>query len=101
MRYATFFRRLLIVTALLSTVSIASAAEVRGRLLLGPYQPPTEETPRAGFHWELDNGFKETLRDRVAAEREVRGGFRAEREYGHRQGPIRHVASGRERKRAW
>lgn len=71
MRYASLFRRLFFGAVLLGSVNQASAAEVRGRLLLGPYQPPVEQAPRAGFHWELDNGFKETLQDRVPADREI------------------------------
>ncbi len=46
----------------------ALAAEVKGQLLLGAYQPAAKEkSPRAGFHWELENGVKEVVRDRVPA----------------------------------
>ena len=44
---------------------------MRGRILLATYKPPPLETPRPGFHWELDNGFKETLKDRVPVQREI------------------------------
>lgn len=48
----------------------AAAAEVRGQLLLGTYHAPTPpKPPRPAFHWELENGVKEVLRDRVSAPR--------------------------------
>lgn len=46
----------------------AFAAEVKGQLLLAAYQPPAaEKAPRSGFHWELENGVKEVVRNRVPA----------------------------------
>lgn len=50
---------------------IASATDLTGRVLLGAYKPTPMKGPRAAFHWELDNGFKETLRDHIPAKREV------------------------------
>jgi hypothetical protein len=45
---------------------------VRGSLLLGAYQPsPDPETPTAPCYWELENGFKEVVRERVDAPREL------------------------------
>lgn len=78
-RYLGITRRLvgaaglgLLVAGLVAGLSgVASAAEVSGRVLLGAYRSPAVEGPRAGFHWELDNGFKETLRDHVPAKREL------------------------------
>src|SRR4051794_4373221 len=50
----------------------ALAADVKGQLILGSYQPaPPPKAPRPGFNWELDNGVKEVLRDRVSAPREL------------------------------
>lgn len=50
---------------------VASATDLSGRVLLGAYKPAAVAGPRAAFHWELDNGFKETLKDYIPAKREV------------------------------
>ena len=63
--------RVAVAATLVWITTEASAAEVRGRLLLRGYQPKAAAGPRPGFHWELDNGFKETLRDSVPARREL------------------------------
>lgn len=48
------------------------ASTVRGSLILGAYQPTRDpETPTAPCYWELENGFKEVVRDRVEAPREL------------------------------
>jgi plastocyanin len=63
---------LLLVLAGVSLTKDAWAADVRGQLLLGAYKPaPPPKGPRPAFNWELDNGVKEVLRDRVSAQREL------------------------------
>jgi len=48
------------------------ASSVRGSLVLGAFQPGRDpETPAAPCYWELENGFKEVVRDRVEAAREL------------------------------
>jgi plastocyanin len=48
------------------------AAEVQGQLLLAPYKPVVEAAPpRPAFQWEVENGVKEVLPDRVDAKREI------------------------------
>lgn len=48
------------------------ASSVRGNLLLGAYRPNRDpETPAAPSYWELENGFKEVVQDRVEAVREL------------------------------
>lgn len=48
------------------------ASNVRGSLLLGAYRPSADpETPPAPCYWELENGFKEVVQDRVEAAREL------------------------------
>lgn len=48
------------------------ASSVRGNLVLGAYRPEADpETPSAPSYWELENGFKEVVRDRVDAAREL------------------------------
>jgi len=50
----------------------ALAADVHGQMVLGTYRPATSpKPPRPAFNWEIDNGVKEVLRDRVAATREL------------------------------
>ncbi len=56
----------------LGGTAITRAADVRGQLLLGAYHPPAPpKPPRAAFNWEIDNGVKEVMRDRVSAPREL------------------------------
>ena len=50
----------------------AAAAEVTGKLVMGAYKPPKEpDNPRLRCYWELENGFKEVVPDRVAPQREL------------------------------
>jgi plastocyanin len=65
----------LVLAGLLAGVTVTTsvfAAEVRGQMVLGAYKPaPASKAARPGFNWELDNGVKEVLRDRVSAAREL------------------------------
>lgn len=45
----------------------ARAAEVRGSLALGKYHPKPETSTVPAYRWELENGLKEVLPDRVPA----------------------------------
>ena len=56
----------------LTTAIPARAGDVRGQLVLGSVRevaPP--KPPRAAYNWELENGVKEVLPSRVAAQREL------------------------------
>lgn len=49
-----------------------TASPVRGSILLGAYRPSADPaTPPAPCYWELENGFKEVVQDRVEASREL------------------------------
>lgn len=71
MRYRRYVNGIVFLAAFCTAATSASAADVRGRILLGAYKPEPLKGPRPGFHWELDNGFKETLKDRIDASREI------------------------------
>lgn len=49
----------------------ALAAEVSGKLLLGPYRLPEPEAQEGAYQWEIENGVKEVAPDRVDARREL------------------------------
>lgn len=71
MRYSPI-RALLVATCItLLAVGTAAAAGVNGRLVLGAYKPEQPKSQRAQFNWELENGFKQVLPDRIDAEREL------------------------------
>ncbi|MDD9934408.1 MAG: hypothetical protein OXT09_12440 [Myxococcales bacterium] len=65
--------RALLVASLVAlvTVGTASAAGVNGRLVLGAYKPEPPKPKRSPFNWELENGFKQVIPDRVDAAREL------------------------------
>ena len=53
-------------------VQRAHAAEVRGQLVLGSlHEVARAKPPRPACNWELENGVKEVLPTRVAAQREL------------------------------
>lgn len=69
---ASSLRRFSLLLAVSSAVpSLASAGEVTGKLVLGAYKPHAELPKRVLFQWELENGFKQVLPDRVEAPREL------------------------------
>jgi plastocyanin len=54
------------------SLHLASAADVRGQLVLGSArEPPAAKPPRAAYNWELENGVKEVAPTRVVAQREL------------------------------
>lgn len=59
------------VVVLLAVASPASAGEVSGKLILGAYKPVPAPTKRPPYQWELENGFKQVLADRIDARREL------------------------------
>ena len=62
----------LLLLLLCCAAGTAAASEIKGQLVLGAYKaPPPDKLPRAGFNWELGNGFKELLKDSLDAEREL------------------------------
>lgn len=75
MRLSTVAVRWFVLLALLASASFARpalAGEVSGKLVLGAYKPAPEAPPkRLPFNWELENGFKQVLPERVEAPREL------------------------------
>ena len=67
--------RSVLATAIALTTAIYSApalaAEVTGKLLLAPYRLPPKESAAGAFQWEIENGVKEVIADRVDARREL------------------------------
>ncbi|MDH5673962.1 MAG: hypothetical protein OEZ06_17530 [Myxococcales bacterium] len=51
--------------------SSAAAGAASGRLVLGAYKPTQPKPKRVPYNWELENGFKQVLPDRVDASREL------------------------------
>lgn len=69
---ATRLLRVACLSLLVGQSTLASAADVRGQLVLGTYKaPPKSKSVRPAFNWEIENGVKEVTRDRVAAPREL------------------------------
>jgi hypothetical protein len=62
-------------TAIALTTAIYSApalaAEVTGKLLLATYRLPPKQNAVGAFQWEIENGVKEVIADRVDAKREL------------------------------
>jgi hypothetical protein len=52
---------------LLALATPALATEIRGELALGAYHPAAQESKVPTYRWELENGVKEVLPDRVPA----------------------------------
>lgn len=72
MRSCTLVVRWLVLVAVASFARPALAGEVSGKLVLGAYKPKAEPGPkRLPFNWELENGFKQVLPERVEAAREL------------------------------
>jgi hypothetical protein len=63
--------RSLAALVVLVPAATALAAGVSGKLVLGAYKPEPPKQARAAYNWELENGFKEVLPDRIDAEREL------------------------------
>lgn len=62
----------LLLFSLVIQASPARAADVQGKLLLGAYTPSAApKVAWRAFNWEVENGFKETSKDRVDAVREI------------------------------
>ena len=72
MNKAPVHKSLLVVAIVSGFAGNAFATDVRGQLILGAYRPEEEkQTGKARFNFELENGFKEVLSDRVEAAREL------------------------------
>src|ERR1700741_5271744 len=56
---------------LVAGLSASAAAQVSGKLVLGAYKPENAPEKRAGYNWELENGFKEVRPERVDVRREL------------------------------
>lgn len=62
----------LLLTALVMLGSRAYATDVQGKVMLGAYKPaPTTQAVGRPYNWEVENGFKETKKDRVDPAREI------------------------------
>jgi hypothetical protein len=52
--------------------AVVTAVEVKGRLVARGYKaPPDPDPPRFRYYWELENGFKEVIPDRISPDREL------------------------------
>ena len=68
--YSSQIPRRIASATLLTLVAFAApalATEVSGELALGDYHPQAQEPKVPTYRWELENGVKEVLPDRVAA----------------------------------
>lgn len=63
--------RVLMILGIALGLGASAAAQVSGKLLLGAYKPETPVSAPAPFNWELENGFKQVLPDRLDAPREL------------------------------
>ena len=63
--------RVLMILGLALGLGASAAAQVSGKLLLGAYKPEMPAATTAAFNWELENGFKEVLPERLDAAREL------------------------------
>jgi len=62
----------LLLSALVMLGSPAHATDVQGKVMLGAYKPaPETQSVGRPFNWEVENGFKETKKDRIDARREI------------------------------
>jgi len=69
-RLGTRWRWLATLVAI-APAATALAAGVSGKLVLGAYKPEANDKARGTYNWELENGFKEVLPDRIDAAREL------------------------------
>ena len=63
--------RVLMILGLALGLGASAAAQVTGKLLLVAYKPEMPVATSAAFNWELENGFKEVLHDRLDVPREL------------------------------
>ena len=66
--YSSLFRRRIASATTLTLIALATpalATEIRGELALSAYHPATQESKVPTYRWELENGVKEVLPDRV------------------------------------
>lgn len=72
MRSSTATASCLVAFAIASFAATATAGEVSGKLVLGAFKPTPEAAPKKlPYNWELENGFKQVVPDRVEAAREL------------------------------
>jgi plastocyanin len=63
--------RVLLILGLALGLGASAGAQVSGKLLLGAYKPEIPSATSGAFNWELENGFKEVLPDRLDVPREL------------------------------